>query len=211
MNSANGVSLCCACAALALACGATSAPGDAVNDADAAPLARPDAGDQVGAVAACQGTTPFESEGCGVALQERCRAFDNERDCSTAPSVVLLAGDFEFLCGWAKVTKFATVASCSVESTMGRCEAYVAQSVGCDDPCGPNAGGLYGSLQASVERSELVENPCRAGGVLAGPIGRGSALANQQTATREWHPCGADISPPPPAELCVCVATACAQ
>ena len=206
------VSFFCAYAALTLACGGeTSTPGDAVKDADAAPIARPDAGDHVVAVPACQGTTPFESEACGVGLQERCRAFDNERDCSAAAGVVLADGQYDFPCGWAKVTKFSAVASCSVESTFGRCESYIVQQVGCNDPCGPFTGGLYDSLMASVERSELVKNPCGSGRVFAGPIGRGVALANQQTDAREWQPCGTDISPPPPAELCACVATACAQ
>lgn len=185
-----------------LACGGgTVSPADGGNSAA-------DASDAP--AGACEGTTPFLSEECGAWLQARCRALDTERACASSPSVVLGNGDFEFQCGWAKVVKFAEASSCRVASTSARCEAHIRQSVSCEEACPSEPAGLYHALRASVESQELMYTPCLSGDVLAGPIGRGTALANQQTNEREWYNCGGD-SPTPPAALCACSAVACAQ
>ena len=151
----------------------------------------------------CENTSPFDSEACGLALQRACREATDEAACAGRE----LAGpDQRYQCAWARVVRFADVASCRVDAVERRCEAGLSPGdVPIGDPCDPSTkGGLYGTFGANVETGELIYVP----GV-DGPIGYGTARVNQQTETREVHACGAD-SPPPPAALCGCSEVACA-
>lgn len=208
---ANGVFVAVGLQIIACGGGTASMPEDD-GGTDAADGGASDAGavDASVSPAACNDTTPFATEACGIALQERCRALADERTCESARSVVLGGSEFEFVCAWTKVVQFSDTETCTVASTQGRCEAYIVQTIPCTEACGPEPGGLYDSLHASVSERALVQNPCLGRRTLDGPIGRGTFLGNQQTDTREWHSCGAD-SPPPPADLCACSAIACEQ
>ena len=113
------------------------------------------------------GQTPFTQPECLTAIREACNAQQDEASCNgTDP---LPFSGFPVTCGWAEVVTFSDLATCSVESVEGRCEANLCQDgLGSGGPCEASAipsesafiqlcGGPLGSWAAidSEEQSPL--------------------------------------------------------
>lgn len=168
---------------------ATLVDGAATNDA--------------GLPAACVDESPFTSEACAVALAARCHALTSERDCVSE----VISGDDSYLCEWAKVTTFSDVATCTVASVEGRCEAY-SVTAGLGSCRGPCAWSLS-DLDAYPATSVLLQSACRSstGIVVTGPIDHETIREFQPGGPRERRSCGQD-SPP---ELCACSQVVCGR
>lgn len=158
---------------------------------------------------ACEGlNSPFVSADCLTALRERCRAQADELACQASDSLAFDDGAYIISCGWATVTVFADVATCTIAETHGRCEAGIEQTgYPCPDRC-TDEPDLYASLRANAAELELIEMPCAAGGhLLDGPLGPDSAVGAPPPA--EGSTCAPNVSPPAPA-ICACAPQACA-
>lgn len=155
--------------------------------------------------AACEGlSSPFVSADCLSGLRDRCRALTDDASCEASPSLTF-DGGFAIACGWAKVVTFSDIASCTIASVEGRCEAGIEQFIGCGDKC-TDEPDLYSSLRANVIEAELIEMPCAPEGrTLDGPLGPSSAIG---APPGETGACAPNITPPAPA-ICDCAPVAC--